>query len=103
MRPLSSTALAPLEFIPKSGQVSKTHRASSGKIGWIHSISDKPGARFDLVIKDGMGREKKRMRDCGNATEKFGELVNLPTQMGEELHVEVENVRGADNLKIFLN
>jgi len=103
MRPLSSTAIAPLEFILKTGELSKKVTASTNKIGWIHSVSDKPGAKFDLVIKDALGREKVRKTGCGNETEKYGELVNIPTMMGEELHVEIENLKNAESLKIFLN
>lgn len=103
MRPLSSTANAPLEFSVKSGELSRPFKAPTDKIGWISTISDKPGARFDLVIKDGIGREKMRKAGCGNATAKYGELVNLPTMVGEDLHVEIENLQNADSLKVFLN
>lgn len=78
-------------------------RASSSKIGWFHSVSEKPGAKFDLTIRDGLGRVKLVKKDCGNDTVKYGELLNLPTMLGEELEVEVSNLRGVEAVDLFLN
>ena len=77
--------------------------AQGNKIAWVHSISNKPGASFDLIIKDGLGRNKFERKNCFIGTKQFGELVNLPTVMGEELSVVVENIKGADKVDLFLN
>ncbi len=92
-----------LKFESGTGKNGGKVRAQSGKIGWIHSIADKAGAKFDLVIKDGLGRVKFKKENCGTNTERFGELVNLPTYLGEELDVSIENVRGAEKIDLFLN
>ena len=103
MRPLSTTEHDPLEFHPSVGETKRTIAIPSAKIGWIHSIADRPGATFDITIKDALGRVKFERKQCGTETEKFGELVNLPTLLGEELEIVVGNLQGAEKLKIFLN
>lgn len=103
MIPLSSTANPPISFNPSIGEISKKIRMPTNKIGWLHSISDSPGGRFDLTIKDGIGRIKFERKNCGNDTEKYGELVNLPTMIGEELEVIVDNIKGAKKIDILLN
>ncbi|MBI4119368.1 MAG: hypothetical protein HY456_00795 [Parcubacteria group bacterium] len=101
MKPISTSELLPMEF--GSEAQSQKVRAQSGKIGWVHSVSDVPGVKFDLVIKDSLGRIKLQKKDCGGNTERFGELVNLPTFLGEELEIVVENLRGASKINLFLN
>lgn len=101
MIPLNSTEIKPLEF-SDAGDPQK-FRASTAKIGWLHSESDVPGAKYDLVIKDGNGHVKFERKNCGNETEKFGELVNLATMIGEDLEVSVSNLRGGKKVNIFFN
>lgn len=103
MKPLSSTELAPVFFDKDSGEIGGKIRATGNKVAWIHSRADNPGAKFDLTIEDSLGRIKLQKRDCGNDTHIFGELVNLPTILGEELNVKIENVRGAKRVDLFLN
>ena len=103
MIPLSSTENAPLEFNPSIGEISKKINIPTSKLGWLHSISDQKGASFDIIIKDGIGRTKFERKNCSTDTEKFGELINLPTLLGEQLEVIIENLKGAKTLKIFLN
>ena len=101
MIPVQPTELAPLEF--KSGSdITHKVKASSTKIGWLHSVSDKPGAQFDVVIKDALGRVKHRATIKGS-TEKSGSLLNLPTYLGEDLEVGVENIKNAEIVQLFLN
>lgn len=101
MIPLSSTELKPLEF--SENESSKKVNSSTARIGWLHSLSDVPGAKFDLTIKDALGRVMLHKKDCGNETEKYGELINLPVLIGEELEVMVDNIKGAKSVKVFLN
>lgn len=98
--PTSTTAL-PLHF-SQNDFVKKTN-AATGKIAWLHTIADKPGATFDITIKDGLGRIKYQRKNCTTETEKFGELANIPTLLGEQLEVSLENVKGADEVDVFLN
>lgn len=90
-----------LEFTPETERV-KT-KAPTAKIAWLHSISDGPGASFDLQIKDGLGRVKWEKKDCSSGSERFGILANIETLMGEDLEVCVTNVKGTKKLKVFLN
>lgn len=78
-------------------------RAESSKIGWLDAVSSQPGAKFDLTIRDVHGRVKLEKKDCGNETVRHGELLNLPTMLGEELEVEVTNLRGAEHVDVLLN
>lgn len=103
MIPLESTALPPLKFNVKQKQFSQKLRISSNKIGWVHTISDKPGATFDLTIKDAMGRIKMQKVGCHTDTDKFGELFNLPAQFGEELEVELSNIKNVEHIDLFVN
>lgn len=90
-----------LEFDSKAGELSRKIKASGGKIGWIHSLSETP-AKFDLTIKDGLGRVKFHKKDFGGSP-KAGQLINLPTMVGEDLEVVLENVREAEKVKLFIN
>lgn len=103
MIPLTSTQGRVLEFIPGEGKVSEKYRCSTGKIGWLHTTADEPGTTFDLTIKDALGRVKFARKGCGGATEKFGELMNIPTLLGEELQIEIDNLQGSKKLQMFLN
>lgn len=103
MIPLSSTENGPLEFNPSVGEVSRKVNIPTSKIGWLHSLSDQKGASFDIAIKDALGRTKYEKKNCSSTHEKFGEIINLPTQIGEQVEVVIENLKGAKTLKVFLN
>lgn len=78
-------------------------RAESSKIGWLDAVASQPGASYDLTIRDVHGRVKLEKKGCGNETVRYGELLNLPTMLGEELDVEVTNLKGAEHVDILLN
>ena len=102
MKPINSTDTPPLSFDVSSGEVSKKVRASGNKIDWLHSISDTPGLTFDMKIKDALGRVRLEKKNCMTETNRYGELINFDTVMGEELEVVVENVRGQKKFDLFL-
>ena len=101
MIPVQPTEMAPLEF-KKDSDVSHKIRMQSNKIGWLHSVSDKPGAEFDVIIKDALGRVKHRSTIKGG-TEKSGALINMPAMLGEEIEVSVENMKNANEVQLFIN
>ena len=101
MIPVDPTLFPPLEF-KKGGDEGQKTRMSSDKIGWLHSVSDKPGAQFDVVIKDALGRVKHR-ETIKRGTEKSGALVNIPGMIGEEIEVSVENMQNAEKVQLFIN
>lgn len=102
MKAISSTDNPVLRFGKTEGSTKKM-KAFSNRIGWLHAQSAVAGAKFDITIKDGLGRIKYEKKDCGNETEQYGELLNLPTFLGEELEIEVKNLRGVDDIAMFLN
>jgi hypothetical protein len=102
MTRLTSTESGPLEFNPEQGESTQKVKAVGNKIGWLHTLTDEKGASFDIVIKDALGRVKAQKK-CSSSHERFGELVNIPTSIGEELNVSIQNVQGAKNVKVFLN
>ena len=102
MIPVSTTRIPPLAFKASASAAAKM-MMQSNRIGWIHSLADKPGAKFDVVIKDGLGRVMKRIDNFGGDTEKSGKLLNLETRVGEELFFEVENLKNAENVTLFVN
>lgn len=101
MKSISSTDGPVLSFEKESG--SQKISLTNSKIGWLSSLSDKPGAKFDIVIKDGHGGIRFERKGFGTETEKAGELINLPIRPGEELEVEIKNLQGAEKVDIFLN
>ena len=101
MRPISSTETPALEF-SRDTQPQKLTLTNT-KIAWLHSLSNKPGAKFDIVIKDQRGGVRFERKDFGTETEKAGELVNIPFLPGEEIEVSVNNLRGAEKVHILLN
>ena len=103
MRPLSSTEAAPAVFRPKEGEANHWFKAPTGKIGWIRTVANRAGAKFDIVIKDALGREKFRREGCHSDVIEFGELINLPVQIGEDLEVEIGNVQGAEEIQLHIN
>lgn len=101
MKPLSPTESAPLRFTQTEGK--HRIRAQSGRIAWLHTLSEKPGVKFDLAIRDGLGRLKFERKDFGGETVRNGELLNIPTMIGEELEIEASNIRGDESIDLFLN
>lgn len=102
MTRLTSTDHKPFTFKAKIEEGQK-HMASTGKISWLHTIADKPGASFDVAIKDSLGRLKLQKLGCKSESLEYGELVNFPTVIGEELEVVVSNIKGAEKVDLFLN
>lgn len=100
---VSSTENKPLKFNPRQGAESLKYRMPTNHIGWLHTQTDKPGARFDIVIKDSLGRRKLVKTNCGNDTDKYGELMNIETMIGEELEFSIENLKGAESVEMFVN
>lgn len=101
MKPIVASEMPALEF---NGQKnSHKIRTQSNKIGWVHSISDEKGAKFDLTIKDALGRTMMQKLNCGGDTERYGELVNLETHLGDEIEVVVENIKNAKKIDLFIN
>lgn len=103
MQTVKASELKPLRFRPDLGENTHKFRAPSAKIGWLHATTDKPGAKFDITIKDALGRVKMQKLNCGNETEKYGELLNFPTLVGEDLVVEVNRLDGGNVVDLFLN
>lgn len=101
MIPVSTSETKPLEF-KKDAEGGQKFRMQSNKIGWLHALSDKPGAEFDVKIKDSLGRVKFQ-GTLRSQTEKAGALINVPTFLGEEVEVSVENVKNADKVTLFVN
>lgn len=100
MIPVTSTEQPILTFTPDSQP--QVYRMSAPKIGWLHT-QQKPGAEFDLRIKDIRGNVKFERLGIKNTAETYGELANIPSMIGEELLVEVANLRGADKVVVMLN
>jgi hypothetical protein len=103
MKPVSSTESLPIKFKIVDGNATERFRASSAKIGWLHSIADKAGAKFDIVIRDAAGRIMFEKPGFGAETKEFGEFLGRDVRLGEELEVSLENVKGADEVSLFFN
>lgn len=101
MKAISPTDMPALAFTKT--QESQNYRSQSSKIGWIRALAPKPGMSFDLAIKDGLGRVKMQRQNCKTETTEYGELLNLPTNLGEDLQVEISNLKGSDKIHVFLN
>lgn len=101
MIPLNASETKPMEF--STAVRSHAHRTQSPKIAWLHSKAPARGVTYDITIRDALGRVKMEKKGCGNEGEEYGELVNLPTLVGEELTIEVDNIKGAASLQVFLN
>lgn len=101
MTRVSHVDLAPLSFSPTQEQ--QPFRSQTGKIGWFKAMSPKPGVSFDLTIKDGLGRVRMQRVGCKTDTVEYGEAINMPTNFGEDLQVEVSNLKGTDKLTVLLN
>ncbi len=70
------------------------------KIGMLHSIADKPGAKFDIKIFDMAGNEQISRTNVGTENNRWGEVVNK-NLTDNTFIVKVENVKGADTIDIF--
>ena len=103
MIPVSQQELPPLEFDVEKNELTQKVRMSSNKIGWLHTLSDKPGATFDIRIRDAAGRVRFERSGFGSEHEQAGELVNLSTLVGEEMEVEISNAKNVGKLKVFVN
>lgn len=90
---------APIEL--KKGQNSGEARVTLNdkKIGMLHGVT-KPGAEFDVVIKDLRGNEQAR-HHFKAANERFGKRIDL--ELPDDMYVIVaEEVKGADKIDIFV-
>ena len=102
MIPVNPVDFPPLQF--DKDNLSQKVRMSSNKIGWFHSLSDKPDTKFDITIKDSLGRVKLQKQNCGGGKSlEYGEFIGLPAQLGEELEISLDNVRGGDKIRVFIN
>lgn len=92
---------ARLEF--KNGETEKKIRLSENRIGWLTSVVDKAGGKFDLTIRDGFGNIIHQKKDFGSQTERAGDLINKPVMVGEEVTVCIENARDTGTVNVFLD
>ena len=103
MKPISTTEEGPVMRFTQEKN-SHAFRAPSNKIGWVTAKSDKPGATFDILIKDVNGGLRKQMLGCGGKEgNQHGEMINMDTIIGEDFEVSVENIKGADEVDVFIN
>lgn len=100
MKQISSTDQPVLTF---KGNGSQRFTMSQNKVGWLHTLASKPGAKFDIAIKDMRGSLRFERKGFGNETDRAGELVNAPFKVGEEVEVIISNFQGADSLSVLLN
>lgn len=103
MIPVSQQEFPALEFNIEKQELVQKMKMGSNKIGWLRTFSDTPGAKFDLTIRDAAGRIRFERKGFGSEHEQAGELVNLPTLVGEEMEVEITNPKKVGKLKVFLN
>lgn len=103
MKPISPTSVASIKVKNEGGAASTPFRAQTNKIGWVRTVADKKGASFDFVVRDALGREMMRRPGCSTETEQFAQLMNIDTHMGEQLEVCLENIKGANEIEIYLN
>ena len=104
MKPLSTSESAPLHFSVKENTTSRPFKSPSNKIAWVRGITDKPNATFNITIKDALGRTMYEKLGCKSSINKeYGELINLETNMGEDLEVTVDGMKDSKNLQLFLN
>lgn len=103
MKPISPTSLASIKLKNDGGSAATQFRAQTNKIGWVRTVTDKKGASFDFVVRDALGREMFRRPGCTTETDQFAQLMNIETHMGEDLEVGLENIKGADEIELFIN
>lgn len=103
MKTISTTEEGPVMKFTEQNN-SHPFRAPSNKIGWLTAKSNKPGATFDISIKDAAGGLRKQMLGCGGKEgNQYGEMINMDTIIGEDFEVSVENIKGADEVDVFIN
>ena len=103
MIPVIPSERPPLEFDFEKGERSQKFNMSATKIGWLHTLSDQPGAKFDVTIRDALGRIRLQRVGFGTEHEKAGELLNMDTLLGEELEIEISNPQNVKKLQVFVN
>lgn len=103
MKPISPTSIASIKVKNENGEASTSFHSQTNKIGWVRTVSDKKGASFDFVVRDAIGREMFRRPGCTTETEQFAQLMNIDTRMGEDLEICLENIKGADEIELFIN
>jgi len=99
--PRSTTERAALSF-KKGDSASQKFVPVSPKIGWIHTETSEPGAKYDIVVKDVRGFPIVEKRGCTSETNRFGELVNKDVIAGQEIDVTIENIEGAEEVNLFI-
>ncbi len=100
MIPIAANELPALKFSPRAEK--QSYNAQAHNIGWLRALSDKKDISFDVTIRDGQGNIKKQLLNCKTQTGEYGEQMNLPTMLGENLDIEVSNLKGAEELTVFL-
>lgn len=80
----------------------QAYRMQAPKIGWLQT-QQTPGAEFDLRIKDIRGHVKFERAGIKATDNVYGELANVPGMIGEDIFVEVANLKGSDKVSILLN
>jgi hypothetical protein len=103
MKEISPTSMPSIKLKNEGGIAETQYRAQTNKIGWVRTVANKPGASFDFVVSDALGREMFRRPGCTTETEQFAQLMNIDTHLGEDLTVSLENIRGADDIELYLN
>lgn len=103
MKPINNSTLAPLKVTNDNGEGSVSFHAQQNKVAWVQTKANKIGSSFDIVFRDALGREMMRRDNCHSETHEFGEMLNVPTRMGEDYTVSLENIKNAEEVEIFLN
>lgn len=101
MKSVEPTELPALSF--NKGQEKQPYHSQSEKVGWLR-VFTKPGTKFNMSIRDGLGRSKfERQGLEANPDGQFGELINMQTMVGENLEVEVTGLHQGTKADVFLN
>lgn len=100
MKTINPTDMPSLAF--DKNQSSHKIKLQSSAIGWIHSIGQK-GTKFNLTLKDALGRVILEKKGCGNETDRYGEFVNFKGRIGEEIEIVVDGIQNTDKIDLFIN
>lgn len=103
MKQINNSTLGALKIKNDDGQGSASFHAQQNKVAWVQTKSNKIGSSFDIVFRDALGREMMRRDNCKTETTEFGAMLNVPTRMGEDYTVSLENIKDADEIEILLN
>lgn len=103
MKPIVTTSLPALVVKNEGGEGSVQYHSPANRIGWVKTKADKPGASFDFVVRDALGREMFRRAGCQTETDTFGQLMNIDTRMGEDFEISLENIKGAEEIELYLS